>query len=225
MGYDTSPGGLAAYHLRVATAPYPAFFKLRPQQVAVVLVDFQSDFCSPDVFDGAPVTNGNNAAAALRANSFARQAANFGAKVVYTRQVLDFAHLTERQRRWERPDGLCVRDTWGAELFVEPVRGSKVVTKYRFDSWQSPEFVTALEDDGVDGLIICGVELVCCLLYAVLGAYERGYHYLVPQDLVSGQDPGDEKDNKAVRDFLRHNQPERVVDSAEMILSRWGRQR
>jgi nicotinamidase-related amidase len=204
----------------MASTPYPAFFELPPRRVAVVLVDFQNDFCSPEVFHGGPVTNTNNAAAALRANSFASEAAGVGAKIVYTRQVLDFAQLTQRQQRWERPDGLCAKGTWGAELYAQPIPGSRVVTKYRFDCWQSADFVGALEEDDVDGLIICGVELVCCVLYAVLGAEERGYHYLVAQDLVSGQDPGDDTDNKAVRDFLRHNQPERVVDSAE-IIRRW----
>jgi hypothetical protein len=83
-----------------------------------------------------------------------------------------------------------------------------------------------LEDNDIDGLVICGVELVCCVLYAVLGAAERGYHYVVPQDLMSGQDPGDESDNKAVRDYLRFNQPGHAIESSDEILIRWrGRSR
>ena len=129
--------------------------------------------------------------------------------------------LTARQRRWERPDGLCAAGTWGADLFVTPVPGSSVVLKYRYDCWQSPSFVGFLEDNDIDGLVICGVELVCCVLYAVLGAAERGYHYVVPQDLVSGQDPGDQSDNKAVRDYLRFNHPEHAIESSDEILISW----
>jgi nicotinamidase-related amidase len=140
--------------------------------------------------------------------------------VVYTRQVLDLDRLTWRQRRWEEPDGLCAAGSWGAELFVDPVSGADVVVKDRFDTWQSQEFVDVLETRDIDGLVICGVELVCCILYAVLGAQERGYHYLVPRDLVCGQDFGDETDNRAVRDFLATNQADHYVPSAE-ILARW----
>ncbi|HEX5117047.1 MAG TPA: isochorismatase family cysteine hydrolase [Pseudonocardiaceae bacterium] len=183
-------------------------FALARQRVSVVLVDFQNDFCSSEVFGGGPVTNGNNAAAARRADRFARQAADLGAHVVYTQQVLDFERLSPRQRGWERPGGLCAAGSWGAELFLDPVPGASLVVKYRYDCWQSPAFLDFLDERGIDGLIICGVELICCVLYAVLGAQERGYHYLVPQDLVSGQDPGDDTDNKAVRDFLRFSQPE-----------------
>jgi nicotinamidase-related amidase len=166
------------------------------------------------------VTNTNNAAAALRANAFAREAAALGAQVVYTQQVLDLDRLTERQRRWERADGLCAAGSWGAELFIPPVPGSEVIVKDRFDSWQSPAFVEFLTARDIDGLVICGVELVCCVLYAILGASERGYHYVVPPDLVSGQDFGDETDNRAVRDFLRFNQPDQLVASDD-ILARW----
>ncbi|WP_158307265.1 cysteine hydrolase family protein [Kribbella flavida] len=186
-----------------------------------MLVDFQNDFCSPEVAGDGPVTNTHNAAAARRAHRFAENAAELGAHVVYTQQVLDFSALTPRQRRWERADGLCVAGSWGAELFLDPVPGSSVVVKHRFDSWQSRPFVQFLETRDIDGLVICGVELICCVLYAVLGAQERGYHYVVPQDLVSGQDFGDETDNKAARDLLRYSRPEHVVDSGDEILARW----
>lgn len=198
------------------------FFSLTPSRVAVIMVDFQNDFCSPKVFGDRPVTNTHNAQTARRANVFAKYASEVGAKVVYTRQTLDFDHLTERQRRWEQPEGLCAAGSWGAELYVDPVPGSSVIIKYRFDCWQSQSFVNLLDTDDIDGLVICGVELVCCVLHAVLGASERGFHYVVAQDLVSGQDPGDETDNRAVRDFLRFNQPERLIQSAD-ILARWRR--
>ena len=185
------------------------------------MVDFQNDFCSPDIFAGRPVTNPHNAATAHRATAFAQRAAVAGAKVIYTQQVLDLERLTPRQRRAEKHGGICLKDTWGAELFVEPVAGSDVITKDRYDCWQSPELTDTLERNQIDGLVICGVELVCCVLYAILGADERGYDYLVPHDLVSSQDPGDDTDNRAVRDFLRFNQPEHLVGSASTILEAW----
>jgi nicotinamidase-related amidase len=94
------------------------FFGLPLGRVAVIMVDFQNDFCSPGAWGGGPVTNTPNAQTAERANVFARHAAALGAHVVYTRQVLDMDRLTERQRRLERPDGLCAAGSWGAELFV-----------------------------------------------------------------------------------------------------------
>jgi nicotinamidase-related amidase len=52
---------------------------------------------------------------------------------------------------------LCAAGSWAAELFVDPVPGSTVVTKSRYDCWRSPDFVATLERAGVDGLVVTGV--------------------------------------------------------------------
>jgi nicotinamidase-related amidase len=173
-----------------------------PDRVGVLMVDFQNQFCDPRACGDGPVTNSHNASTAQRANSFAAAAARSGAKVIYTRQVLDPAQLTARQRRWDEQMGLCQMGSWEAELFIEPVPGSVMVTKPRLDVWQSPEFLSYLAADPVDGFVMAGVELRCCVLFACLGADERGYRFVVPQDLVSGLDPGDNTYNLAVRHFL-----------------------
>jgi nicotinamidase-related amidase len=67
-----------------------------------------------------------------------------------------------------------------------------------------------------------GVELCCCVLYAVLGAEERGYDYLVAQDLVSGQDPGADTYNRAVREYLRITHG--AIDTAQSLLKLWADQ-
>jgi len=186
--------------------------ELDPARVAVLLVDFQRDFCGPAGTE-------NNARTALRANDFARAAAGLGVRVIYSQQVLELERLTPRQRRWERTGGLCAVGSPGAELFLVPVPGSRVVRKDRFDVWQSPDFLDVLAEWEIDGLVIGGVELQCCVLYATLGAEERGFHYVVPQDLVSGIDRCDTTSNAAVRDYLRYAHPS--PDSAQDLLAGW----
>ncbi|GAA4214142.1 cysteine hydrolase family protein [Actinocatenispora rupis] len=166
---------------------------LPPERVAVLLVDFQHDFC-----DG----NAGNTAAAHRAYDFAAAAGRLGARTIHSQQVYDPAELTPRQRLREGPDSLCRKGTRGAELVLPPLPGARVVRKHRYDVWQSPEFHAVLADWDVDGLVIAGVELQCCVLYAVLGADEHGYDYAVPQELVSGIDRCDDGSNRAVREYL-----------------------
>jgi nicotinamidase-related amidase len=189
---------------------------LSPRAVAVVLVDLQNDFCHPEAFGQNPPVNTLNAAMAIRANAFATHAAERGFRVIYTRQELDPDRLSERQRRWEVQSQLCRSGSWGSQLFVPPVEGAAVVTKDRFDVWQSQAFLKRLEDWEIDGIIICGLELQCCLLYAVLGASERGFHYVVPLNLVSGLDSCETTSNRAVKDFLRFVQPT-VADAYDLL--------
>ena len=71
----------------------------------------------------------------------------------------------------------------------------------------------------IDGLVIAGVELRCCVLFAVMGADERGYRLTVPLDLVSGLDEGDATYNKAARDFLRFTYE--APPSSDFLLDAW----
>jgi nicotinamidase-related amidase len=192
---------------------------LDPGRVAVVLVDFQRDFCGPPGIEAGRAGTDANARTALRANAFAVEAARLGVRVIYSQQVLDIDRLASRQRRWEVGSRLCVEGSDGAELFVPPVPGARVVRKYRFDIWQSQEFLDVLVDWDIDGLVIGGLELQCCVLYAVLGAEERGFHYVVPQDLVSGIDRCEATSNRVVREYLRlvHPSPE----AADVLLAGW----
>ena len=120
---------------------------LSPARIGVLMVDFQNQFCHPRACGTGPVTNRHNARTARRANAFAAEAACLGAQVIYTRQVLDPGELTARQRQCDEQLGLCRKGTWEAELFIAPVLGSVVVTKPRFDVWQSREFLDYLTAD------------------------------------------------------------------------------
>lgn len=203
----------------LATVEQNNLADLPPERVGVLMVDFQNQFCHPRACGAGPVINRHNAAAARRADAFAKAAAHRGAQVVYTRQVLDLGRLTARQRSWDEQLGLCRAGSWEAELFVDPVPGSVVITKPRFDVWQSPEFLDYLAADPVDGFVIAGVELRCCVLFAALGADERGYRFVIPQDLVSGLDTGDGSYNDAARCLLRdlYHAPE----TANSLLAAW----
>lgn len=91
--------------------------------------------------------------------------------------------------------------------------------KYRHDIWQSQEFLATLADWDIDGLIVGGIELICCVLYAVLGTDERGYRYAVPPDIVSGMRSSEQVANCAARDYLRLVHPS--VDRASDLLHDW----
>src|ERR1700754_2518245 len=91
------------------------------RRVAVLLVDFQRDFCGPPGVEPGRAGTDANAATALRANAFAAEAASLGARVIYSQQVLGLDTLTARQRRWELSSRRCVAGSEGAELFVPRV--------------------------------------------------------------------------------------------------------
>ncbi len=140
-----------------------------------------------------PAVIGDSDETARRANSFAAEAARLGMRVIYSQQISDPARITPRQRRWEDDSQLCRAGSAGAELFITPVPGSRVVRKYRYDIWQSQE---VLSDWDIDGLIICGVELTCCV--------------------VSGMRSTEQTGNSAIREYLRFMHP--AMDQSDQLL-------
>jgi len=102
---------------------------------------------------------------------------------VARRRAHNFASL-------DRPERNCT-------LSPSPDHASSA--NYHFDLWQSQEFLQAVSDWDIDGLIIGGVELICYVLYAVLGAEERGFTYVVPRDVVSGMRSTEQVPNHALR--------------------------
>lgn len=113
------------------TAKAADLLSLPLNRVAVVLVDFQNDFCSQDAGDGTgSPPNVNNERAARLANDFAGEAAALGAHVIYTQQVLDWdaladprrlaTDLSERPRRWETPNTLSKSAGIGVSAGNEP---------------------------------------------------------------------------------------------------------
>lgn len=85
--------------------------------------------------------------------------------------------------------------------------------------WRSEQFTNQLANWDIDGLVIGGDELQCCVLYAVLGAEERGYHCVIAQDLVSGLDDCDPTSNRAVRDYLSF--VHLCVGDPQFLMERW----
>src|ERR1700712_3318656 len=68
------------------TAQAADWLSLPSHRIAVVLIDFQNDFCNPDAGRGRPPTNTHNEAAARRADTFAAAASTLAAPIVSPRQ-------------------------------------------------------------------------------------------------------------------------------------------
>lgn len=175
-----------------------------PNKTAILVVDLQNDFCHGNSVLKRKRTRNEKCAA--RIYRFIEQAEKAGAEVVFSQQIFDKSKLTWRQKKYY--DKLvsgkretfgaykgkikipCVKGTFGAEYFNYEPPKDKLFTKFNFDIWQNKEFVKFLDKNKIETLVITGVEIACCVLYAVLGAEERGFNIVVPRDLVSGVDEG-----------------------------------
>lgn len=100
---------------------------------------------------------------------------------------------SDRMPHWKRNNTwLCVEDTHGAAppASLQP-RGSEAwFSKQYFSAFGNPSLDAALQDCGIDTLIIAGLYLHGCVRATTLDAYERGYEVWIADDAVGSNEPG-----------------------------------
>lgn len=191
--------------------------RLSPENAALLLIDFQNDFCAPD---GATGRTGASMrmidAAVCRSRELLNLARENGIFIVHVRAEYGkpwrspsspYRFPVEGRRepavwtasasdmstnRWfaDGETEVCRTGTWGAE-FVEGLRpepGEAVITKHRFGAFAGTGLDQLLRTRGVSSLIIAGVTTNCCVETTAREAVMREFSLVVVEDCVGVKD-------------------------------------
>jgi nicotinamidase-related amidase len=169
---------------------------LAPARTALLIVDMQTDFASPDGAMGRAGADLSAVPAALAAaRRLADAARRAGAPVIFvglmTAPEDDSAAWAERLRRRSGDRGgdagdalaLCRVGTSGA-AFVGPIplAGEAVVPKLRYSGFFRTDLDARLQRLGVDTLVIAGLTTGACVDCTVRDAFHLDYHVFVAAD-------------------------------------------
>jgi nicotinamidase-related amidase len=166
-------------------------------RTALVIVDMQTDFASPDGAmgkAGADLSAVPGALAAAQRLADAARAA--GAPVVFVALITapedDSAAWAERLRRQGGdPDSaaLCRAGTLGA-AFVGPIplAGETVAPKLRYSGFFRTDLDARLQRLGVDTVVIAGLTTECCVDATARDACQLDYHVFVARDACAAYD-------------------------------------
>lgn len=165
---------------------------IAPGRTALLIIDMQVDFASPE---GALGKAGRDLAAVpaalAAAERLAEAARAAGVPVIFvglmTDAALDSPAWAERmRRRGGDPDaesGLCRIGTHGAEFMgPKPQPGEMVVAKLRYSGFFGADLDSQLTRLGVDTLVVCGLTTECCVNSTVRDAFHLDYHVFVASD-------------------------------------------
>jgi ureidoacrylate peracid hydrolase len=107
-----------------------------------------------------------------------------------------------REERLKVP--ICVRGTWDAKTIDEitPADSDHVVIKRRDSAFQDTELRVWLQSEGVNTLIICGVDTSICVETSLRDAFNIGYDVILIADATaSGINKHYETTLERVRDY------------------------
>jgi biuret amidohydrolase len=218
--------------ISVPTYQHP--FSLQLNQVALLVIDLQNDFCHPDGYLGSQWNVDLSAVRAiiprvLRVIDWARQ---HKVPIIYLREshCPDLLDLTPSQKlRYEKAGcpvgaqgklgGFLIRGDKSADLIdeLQVLEGERVIDKPTHSAFIGTDLELILRSKGITQLLVTGVTTECCVLATYLHANNLGFYSLLLEDCCAATDPLDHK--AALNVLLAENGAIGWVASSDLLLS------
>jgi ureidoacrylate peracid hydrolase len=172
-------------------------FDIDPNLVALLVIDMQNGFASPDGTLGqAGLDISMTRGIIPNIQRLVDAARTAGVHVFWSRQVHYPDDKTRGQRlipghlaRGAGRSMLCARGTWDAEIvdelkpYVQPA--DDVIQKHRASCFYSTNFEVELRIHGTRMLIVTGTTSSFCVDSTIREAYARDFDVIVPGDAIS----------------------------------------
>ena len=185
----------------------PAPVSFHAAHTAVIVVDMQNDFGSPEgMFGRAGIDLTSIRATIEPTRQVLASARRAGMKVVYLKMAFR-SDLSDAgapdSPNWLKhlpmkagesviaPDGgpsrVLIRDTWNTEIVGElsPEPGDVVVYKHRFSGFFETDLDAILKDWGILNLVFTGCTTSVCVESTIKDAMFRDYHCLLLEDCTA----------------------------------------
>lgn len=172
-------------------------FRYDPAHTALVIIDVQNDFCSPDGSLAALGADTSSVAQMMpRLHRLIDAARASGIPVVYVRTFHDATNDTPP---WlgrvgegpgsERTSLTCRTGSWGAEFYeVRPAEDDHVVTKYRFSAFVGTRLHLLLQALDVRSVLFAGVTTEVCVESSLRDALFHEYYVSMVADCCASYD-------------------------------------
>jgi len=162
--------------------------KIDPHRTAVLAIDLQTDFCSSD---GALAALGSDitpcTGTAERIARFLPQVRGLVDTIAFFQLIYDVDEMSASQQERLLRDGkpfLCVPETPGSRLVINPAPGDLVFTKHRYSAFTNASFLQLLHDRSINTVVVTGVDTHICIEGTVRHGYDLGFRMVVLSDLV-----------------------------------------
>ncbi len=170
--------------------------RLRPERTALLVVDFQNDFCAQGGwYDtiGYDLAMGQRAAA--RTVELLPAARASGTRVIFVRCVYDAPYrpdvMVEAYEHKGLPLDYCLEGTWGGDFYgVRPEPDDLIVTKHRYSAFVDTNLEAILRAQRIENLLFAGVATNICVDSSARDAYMRDYRVTVIDDCCGTYDQG-----------------------------------
>ena len=195
--------------------------KIDPQKTALIIVDIQGDFCSPNGISckfGATLDHIEKMLPHL--HEFHKKIHAAGITTFFTRYITKKEHVPENLkliRSQSKLFPICVEGTQGSELYsITPFPDDKIIDKQYYDAFASTNLLEELKKRNINTVLISGVWTDMCVDATAKRAFSEGFHVIMLEDLVSTIDERLERHETVLKDFKTYFG---FVKSSKAVLS------
>ena len=159
-----------------------------PRLAALLVVDVQNDFVSPE---GSAGKRGEDVSGALAMMpnllALIEAARRVALTIVYIRTThSEWTDTPSWIYRSSQKSGLstCREGTWGADFYegISPQASERVVIKHRYSAFINTDLNTVLKARGIQSVLVCGVATNVCVETSARDAYMFDYYVTVIDD-------------------------------------------
>ena len=194
---------------------------INPKTTALIVIDIQNDYCSSSGeiakqlgVDLSPVQK-----IIPKLVDFVEKARAKGLPIIFTQMIEDPKYMAENAKLKKGSKSFCSPNSEGFKYFqIKPDKSDYQIVKKSYDAFSNPELEKILEKHDIKNLIIIGAYTAVCVDTTIRSGFTRGYHIVIPQDLVGMPEEKKYQHNAAIdvwKIIFAH-----VVDSKE-IISKW----
>jgi ureidoacrylate peracid hydrolase len=162
--------------------------RCHPRYAALIVVDVQNDFVSPQ---GSAGKRGEDvtAAEAMLPNllRLIEEARRVELTTIYIKTIhSDWTDTPSWIYRRSQKSGLstCREGTWGAEFYdgISPLPTERIVIKHRYSAFINTDLNTVLKARDIQSVLVCGVTTDVCVETTARDAYMFDYYVTVIDD-------------------------------------------
>lgn len=194
---------------------------INPTHTAVLVIDIQNDYCSSS--GGIAKQFGFNMSSLQKTVpkiiDFVEKARTKGLPIIFFQMIENPKYMAENAKLKVGDWSFCSPNTEGYDYYqIKPQKSDHQLVKKTYDAFSNPELEQILKSENIENLIILGGYTAVCVDTTIRSGFTRGYHIVVPKDLV-GMPEEQMYQHKAALDvweiIFAH-----IVNSNE-ILSEW----
>jgi ureidoacrylate peracid hydrolase len=165
-----------------------------PRYAALIVVDVQNDFVSPE---GSAGKRGDDVGAAIsmipNLMRLIEEGRRIGFTIIYVRTThSDWTDTPSWIYRTSQKSGLntCRDGSWGAEFYdgISPLPSERVVTKHRYSAFINTDLNTVLRARGIQSVLVCGVATNVCVETTARDGYMYDYYVTMIDDCSAAYD-------------------------------------